>query len=64
MGSSHQGQEMFCFADSNPTRNNVDKETFKRESLGKNTTVENAMVEVTNSKGRNIRTDLKVLYKL
>lgn len=54
---------MFCFADSNPTRNNVDKETFKRDSLGKNRTVENVTVKVTNSKGQNIRTDLKVFDK-
>lgn len=54
---------MYCFADSNPPRNNVDKETFKRDSLGKNTTVENVTVKVTNSKGQNIRTGLKVLHK-
>lgn len=63
MGSSHQGQEMFCFADSNPTRNSVDKETFKRDSLGENRTVENVTVKVTNSKGQNIRTDLEVFDK-
>lgn len=54
---------MCCFADSNPTRNNVDKETFKRDSLGKNMTVGNVTVKVTNSKGQNIRTVLKGLDK-